>query len=289
MLSTPGLLAHGQSFVTPSEVWRAWNPRELVALGLIFAGFVVVTGRSGRHRASPWRRRSLLLGVAVLAIAVGSPLDAMGAALASAHMVQHILLVLLAAPLLVLGAPMATVLAASPSRARAAVTRLSRHDAVSGLSRFVRHPVIAWLAHAAALWLWHSAFLYDAALHNPLVHAVEHLTFLGTAMLFWSTVLGPHRRYRVSGPAAVLVVFTMGLQGVFLSALLTFSPAPWYGAYAASAPAWGLDPLTDQQLAGLLMWIPAGFVYFGAAITILVTWLDRSHGDSEDLRAVSVA
>ena len=277
MLNAVPLVAHGQSFVTPAEAWGAWNPLALAALGSLFAGLVLVTGRSARHRASPWRRRSLLGSVVALAIALGSPLEAMAAALASAHMVQHILLVLVAAPLLVVGAPMATVLAAGPARVRGIAVRLARNRGISNMSRVARVPLVAWFSHAAALWLWHSAVLYDMALHHPWVHAVEHLTFLGTGMLFWSTVLGPHRRYRVSGPAAVLVVFTMGLQSVFLSALLTFSPTAWYGTYAISAPTWGLDPLTDQQLAGLIMWIPAGFVYFGTAITVLVTWLDRSH------------
>lgn len=267
---------HDHAFVQPGELWTAWNPVELVLLSAVGAAIFVAGGRSRSHRTSPRRRGCALLGIIVLAVAIASPLDALAGALASAHMVQHVLLILVAAPLLVVGAPMAPTLAAAPRQLRVAMARWLRRSLVRNMSVLVGLPLVAWLLHAAALWLWHSAVLYDAALRYPALHALEHMTFLATGLLFWNIVLAAQRRRRVSGPAAVLVVFTMGLQSVFLSALLTFAPTPWYRAYSVSAPAWGLDPLTDQQLAGLIMWIPAGLVYFGVAITIFAIWLARS-------------
>ena len=133
-----------------------------------------------------------------------------------------------------------------------------------------------WLAHVAALWLWHSSTLYDAALRHELLHRLEHASFLVTALLFWGVVLGAHRSRTVPRGYGVLLVFAMTMQGVFLSALLTFASTPWYRAYLVTAPAWGFSALADQQLAGVIMWVPAGAIYVGTALALLGSWIAES-------------
>lgn len=281
MLTPAGaLVAHAGDALAPHDLWSAWNPVLVVALAV--AAVVVMKVRpASRHRGSSrWRHRCGALALVVLALALASPLDALSGALVSAHMVQHVLLVLVAAPLLAVGAPAAAVLAATPRRVRSLLGRASRHPAIASVTRALRWPVLVWLLHASALWVWHSAALYEAALRHPLLHVLEHAIFLGTALLFWNLVLGAGRR-RIAGLAAVLLVFTMALQSVFLSALITFAPTPWYPSYGTSATAWGLSPLTDQQLAGLIMWIPAGLIYAGFALGVLATWLERTHRESD--------
>ncbi|HEX2188904.1 MAG TPA: cytochrome c oxidase assembly protein, partial [Longimicrobiaceae bacterium] len=136
-------------------------------------------------------------------------------------------------------------------------------------------PSAAWLLHAAAIWLWHLPALYQATLASDAVHGLQHLSFLGTALLFW-WALAHGRRGRTGYGAAVLALFTTALHSGGLGALLTFSPRPWYPAYAESTAAWGLTPLEDQQLAGLIMWIPAGVSYLIAGLLLLAGWMRES-------------
>ena len=138
-------------------------------------------------------------------------------------------------------------------------------------------PHVQLAAHAGTLWFWHAALFYEAALTHLPIHALQHVTFLFTAVWMWSTVLGGMWSPRVSLGTGILALFGTSLQGVLLSAMLTFAVSPWYEPYRSTAPLWGLDPLSDQQLAGLIMWIPAGLVYIAAALGLLIRWM----GDSE--------
>ncbi len=207
-------------------------------------------------------------------VALISPLDALSGALASAHMVQHVLLLLLAAPLLALSGPMDTLLRGSPTVVRQAGVRWRRRLRLTrGNLRLLRHPATVWLLHVGTLWFWHAAVPYNAAVEHRLLHVIEHSSFLLTGVLFWRVVIGVRDADRVSNGFGVLLVFAMAMQSVFLSALLTFARAPWYRAYEASTARWSLDPLADQQLAGVIMWIPAGLVYVAAGLSLLVAWI----------------
>jgi cytochrome c oxidase assembly factor CtaG len=130
-----------------------------------------------------------------------------------------------------------------------------------------------WLLHVATLWLWHARVLYDAALGNELVHIAEHATFLITAVAFWHVVIGARTAGRISHGAGVLLIFAMAAQSVFLSVLLVFARTPWYDGYATTTRAWGLDQLGDQQLAGAIMWVPAGMIYVAVGLALMVAWL----------------
>jgi putative membrane protein len=132
----------------------------------------------------------------------------------------------------------------------------------------VRAAPVAWALHVVALWIWHAPPFYEAALRNQAVHVVEHAAFFLTALLFWWVLLVPHGRPMGVG-ARVIYLFTAGLQSTILGAMITFARHPWYPSHFGTTQAWGLTPLEDQQLAGLLMWIPAGIVYLVALLPLL--------------------
>lgn len=267
-----GLLAHAGSALEPHDVWTAWTFDPMVVL-LVVAGALAYR-RGWRDGPDPATRRAAYWGaLAAVAVALISPVDAMSGVLVSAHMVQHVLLVLVAAPLLAVSAPGGALLRGTPRTIRAAVrsTRRAAGLGTAALHR-LRSPMARWLLYVGTLWLWHAAAVYGAAVEDGFVHAVEHATFLLSAFLVWSVIVGP-ARVRVTRGLAILGVFTLGLQGIFLSLLLTFANEPYYAEHLSPPAAWGLDPLSDQQLAGVLMWIPAGFIHTGIALFLLVSWL----------------
>jgi len=213
-------------------------------------------------------------GLGVIVIALISPLDALDTALFSAHMAQHLLLMLVAAPLLVRGASLAPLLWALPLPWRRTLGRQWQRSRVAHhLCRAITNPVTVWLLNLVALWTWHIPALYEAALQNDAVHALEHATLLGVSLLFWWLLLQPSGHRRLSRGFDILYVFTMGVQMSILGALLTFATAPWYPMQEMQAAAWHLTPLEDQELAGLIMWVPSGVVYLLAAATLFISWL----------------
>jgi hypothetical protein len=186
----------------------------------------------------------------------------------SAHMLQHMMLMLVAAPLLVLGLPGYTLLWALPPRARRGLASALRARWVRATLRVLSAPLGAVALHLLAIWAWHLPSLYEAALESEPVHVLEHASFLGTALLFWWRV-----RASAGSGAALLYVFCIAMQGGVLGVLITLSPTVWYPVQAVGAAAWGLTPLEDQQLAGLLMWVPGGAVYLGTALWLASAWL----------------
>ncbi len=273
----------------PGDLWGAWSwdPAVLagiaLAAGLYLRGLRALWRRAGAgHGARPWQTAAYAGGLVTLFVALVSPLDALGAALFSAHMVQHMLLILVAAPLLTLGAPLLPLLWALPRRSRRRLGRWWLRSRVARpLWRLLTLPAVVWTLHALALWLWHLPSLYQAALRVDGIHALEHLSFLGTALLFWWPVVQRQGRPRLGYGAAVLYLFTMAVQGSLLGILLTFARAPWYPAYADTTAPWGLTPLEDQQLAGLVMWIPAGTIYLVAILALFAAWLRESDQSDE--------
>lgn len=272
-------LAHVGEPVAPHELWTSWNVDPVLVTGLLLLGWMYQRGRTRGTEA--WRTWCFGGGLAAVAVALVSPLEAASGALASAHMVQHLLLTLLAAPLLAVSAASGPLLRGAPTALRSALSPSRRRLGLTGSAGHVlRRPVVVWLLHVGALWLWHSAVLYDAALEHRPVHALEHAMFLGTAVLFWRVVVGT-RAVRVSPGLGVLLVFAMTLQSALLALLLTFARTPWYAGYTATTRPWGLEQLADQHLAGAIMWVPAGFVYLVVALTLLVGWV-RSTAAADD-------
>lgn len=236
------------------------------------AGLLAIT-----RRGVPVRKRKALLfsaGWLSLFVALASPLDAISDQLFSAHMVQHELLMTLAAPLLVLARPTAVLLSALPGGTRRAVVGIACSRAVRRAWRTLGRPMHAWLVHGIVIWIWHAPVLFDAALEHDAVHAAQHLCFLGSAMVFWWSLVYGQRR--ASRGMSILYLFTTAVHTGVLGALLSVSRHPWYAAYADRAAAWGLSPLADQQLAGLIMWIPASLAYLLAALLLFERWLRES-------------
>ena len=266
------VVAHAGRSLAPHDLWGAWNVDVVLMGGLAFTAWAYARGRKGPRRASDaWRGRCFAVALGAVAVALVSPLDALSGALASAHMVQHVLLLLVAAPLLALSSPGTTLLRGAPTALRQATGRWRRR------LRPLGNPAAVWALHVATIWFWHAAVPYDAALDNHVVHVAEHATFVLTGLAFWRVVLGA--RGAVSNGLGILLVFTMAMQSVFLSALLTFASSPWYSGYESTTAAWRLDPLEDQQLAGVIMWIPAGLVYLGVALALLVRWIQATEAE----------
>jgi putative membrane protein len=290
ILLHPGALA-------PHDLWRAWNPAPGVLAGLALAGGLYAAGvrrmwraAGAGHGVARWRAACYAGGLAAVALALVSPLDAFGEAVFWGHMMQHLVLILVAAPLLALGAPLVPLLRVlDPAARRRLGPWWNRQRVIPALAALLTTPPVAWGLHVLAIWVWHLPAAYQAALRDERVHALEHLSFLGTALLFWWVVLQPAGRRRMSYGMGLLYVVTAGMQGGLLGALLTFAGTPFYPAQSAGASAWGLTPLADQQLAGLIMWLPAGLVYVMVAGVLFVLWLRAEEARAVRRSAVMVA
>lgn len=273
-------LAHPGAPIAPHDLPTAWNIAPLLLGGLAAFAWLYGCGIANAWRAlgrgqvvPPWRASAGAAGLLVLVIALISPLDALAGTLFSAHMVQHLLLVLIAAPLLVAAAsPLALLWSLAPAW-RPHVTRWSRATPARLARRMLAEPVAALVLFAAVVWLWHLPLLYEAALRNEIIHGLEHVTLLGTAVLFWWALIQPIGRRRVGYGTGVILAFAAMLQGTVLGALIAFSDVPWYRAYAIDASAWGLSPLDDQRLAGAIMLVPSGFVFLLAGLVLLTRLL----------------
>jgi len=211
---------------------------------------------------------SFAAGWAALAAALVSPIHELGEARLSWHMAQHELIMLVAAPLLVLGRPATAFLWAFGSGPRRAIGRGGH-----ALARPAAHPVFAWVVFALSLWTWHLPSLYQAALRSETVHAAEHATFLAAALLYWSAVLAGARG-RIAVGAEAVSLFGTAFHGALLGALMTVAPTLWYPAYGRRLA--GAAALEDQQLAGLWMWVPAGLVFVVCGMGLVGGWLRES-------------
>jgi len=247
----------------------------LVSAALYGSGALRVALRSRRTALHARRIGCFCAGWLVLAVALVSPLHAAGEHSFAAHMLEHELLMLVGAPLLVLGRPLGFFAWALPLSLRRAGGSVERQSVFASVWGFLTHPVSATVLQAVALWAWHAPGPFDLALAHEGWHAVQHLSFLVTALLFWTAVLDGHRI--AARPAlAIGCLFATALVGGALGALMAFSWSPWYAAYAAlGLTPFGLTPVQDQQLAGLLMWIPGGVIHAGAALAIALGLLRR--------------
>ncbi len=277
------VLPHAASGGEPTTSWMGGFT---VLVLVVLTAWLYVRGR--RRAPGAWRRRradlAFAAGSGVIVIALASPLDGASADLASMHMIQHILLMLVAAPLFAWSAPSAALLRGVPRGVLVSLAPVAR--GVGSVRRRVEQlatPAVVTTMYVAILWAWHVPVLYEAALRGQAVHVTEHASFFLAAFVFWSNVVFPYRR-SLSPGARVLVLFGVAMQSVVLALLLTLARSPWYASYTATTRAWGLDPLEDQQLAGAIMWVPAGLVYIAIALSLMAAWLGdlevQVHGSS---------
>ena len=270
-------LVHEDAPLAPHDLWSAWSLEPAVLGGLAVTALLYARGMSrlrARSSRRPGARRleavAFWAGWGTLAFALVSPLHPLGEALLSAHMAQHELIMALAAPLLVLGRPLVVTLWGLSPRARRMVGGWV--SALRRLWRLLSRIEVAWLLHALAIVGWHLPGLYQRTLDSALIHSLQHSSFLLTALLFWWSVL-PGAVLRGRHGAAILSLFATMVYTGGLGALLTLGRAVWYPAYGEAAPLWGLTPLEDQQLAGLIMWVPGGLSYLLATGWLVIDWL----------------
>ena len=261
--------------VTPATLWHRWSVEPAVLALVVASGALYAIGirrlwrRAGDgHVVSALGVTAFYAGLVALLVALCTPLDALADTLFSAHMVQHVILIAVAPPLLVLGIPAVPLLWGLPESARLAVGRGWKASRLGTVGHALVQPVPALVLHTLALWLWHLPGPYADALANPAVHALEHGCFFITALLVWWVAIRPVGRRSTDTAWALFVLIGTFVSSGALGAILTFSDTPWYYAQSVGAGAWGFTALQDQQLAGLIMWIPAGFAYIAGILAI---------------------
>jgi cytochrome c oxidase assembly factor CtaG len=263
--------------VNISSIWGDWSWEPSVILGcLALAGLYLGAAgpwrkrwlRSGRLAEAPISKGKIawfMGGLAVVMFALLSPLDEIGDSyLFSAHMVQHLLLILAAAPMLLLGTPgwMLSPLLGNPI--------------IRSVGRWLTHPVVAFLIFNINFAAWHFPALYQATLLNENVHILEHLLFLATAVLNWWPVIGPAEELpRLPSPGQMLYLFLDAVPGTVLGAIFVFADGPLYPFYVSAGRLFGISPDVDQQLGGLIMASVGSLVYLAALGGVFAAWLER--------------
>lgn len=250
----------------------------LVAPASVYAAGVRRMTREQRvPSAGASRALAFCAGIGLLVVALLSPLDAWAERSFAAHMAQHLILMMIAPPLLVLGRPIVTALWALPGGSRRAVAAWWNDDILARpAADFILGPMFAWVAASAALWFWHLPVPYAYAYDDAWAHALEHLAFFFGGVLFWRVVIGHSQSRRLSLGATMLFVATFAMHSGMLGALLIFGPRVFYAVHAIAPPWSPFNPLEDQQLAGILMWLVNGAIDLGALAALFVAWLASS-------------
>jgi putative membrane protein len=255
-----------------------WEPSIVIGCAAAVAAYCFLA-----RRDRPARIVYFLSGIALLLLDLVSPLDRLGDEyLFSAHIVQHFVLALVVPPLLLLGIP------------RAWAERLLRQPLIRALERHVGHPPFSWALGVGTMLLWHVPVLFNAALANDGLHVFQHLSFLVTGTIYWWPILAPVSQVRLSVAGSISYLFTACLSCSLLGAALTFGAPGLYPAYLHPQDSlgilpllrdgWGLNPKNDQQLGGLLMWVPGCFVYLSGILWTLGSWYGvPEHTTGEDL------
>lgn len=277
-------------------VLSQWPFEPAVLIGVELAAVLFVVGGSGRRRSQRpgstgrWRAAAFWLGLLSILLALQSPVEILARQLFWMHMVQHLLLMVVAAPLLALASPWTRLWRALPLGLRRGVARpLFLHPQLAPLRwtyQQVARPAVIWVFSAANLWLWHLPPLYDLTLRNHLVHHLEHGLFLGLALAFWAHVVDQHPfRAPLGSLARAGYVFFAMVQSWGLAAILSLATSPFYAYVQLPSRPGGISALTDQQLGGGMMWVPGAITYSIAFVALLFEWLAE-----EDSRAqVAVA
>jgi putative copper resistance protein D len=302
LAAAPAAAAHGGSVPAAPDAaafvlgWSfdltIWLPLAAAAAAYLWA----VRRIDAAHPANPVPRDRpafFLLGLAAIAVALQSGIERYDTTLFSVHMVQHVILIFLAAPAIVLAAPITLLLrVATPEVRRRRILPVLHSRVV----RFLGHPLVAWLLFTAVMWGTHFSPLFDAALENPWLHDLEHVLYLASAILFWWPMVGRDPSpWRLGHPARLLFMFMQMPFNSFLGVAILFSGAVLYPHYATTGRLWGPSPLEDQQAAGAIMWGLGDAGFLLAMLLATAAWMrhdeavTRRREMAEDARAAGAA
>jgi putative membrane protein len=279
LASPPAVWAHG-SRVESGAWWRAWNWDPLILLGLGLLAWLYTRGLKrlwgkvgADQKVRRWQVACYFFAWGAIFVALVSPLDSLSEELSSLHMVQHMLLMVIAAPLFVLGSPTVVLAWAFPEWRKGPAKALLTFTFRFPQRALFWQPLFLWTLFALTLWAWHHPVWYQAALRDPLVHNVQHLSFFVVACFFWRACLDPLSGRRLCPVVVLPYLFATSVHASALGVFLALSPHVWYSDYADKTSAWGFTPLQDQQLAGLIMWMPACLIYPAMAAILFGVWI----------------
>ncbi|MAB28821.1 MAG: hypothetical protein CMJ53_06050 [Planctomycetaceae bacterium] len=276
--------------VVLETIGGSWNLEFWPVVLVLIVSSIYLRGFIGAHRSTPerfpiWRAGSFILGQFLLLYAILSPLDELGGFLLSAHMIQHLLMLGVVPPLILMGAPGIPMLRGLPATVRK--DWLGPFLADSGVQSFFRvlvHPITGWLGMVLSTWLWHVSFFYELALVDPFWHEVEHACFLFFGVLFWFPVIQPWPTHSIWPRWAMIPYLLLAdIQNTIFSAFFSFAPGVIYPVYSKVSPAFGVDPLQDQALAGGIMWVP-GSIIFIAPVALVIRDLMKGSGPDAQRR-----
>jgi putative membrane protein len=255
----------------------SWPFEPVVLIGVEVAGLLYVIGGI-RHRSDHWRSAAFWAGLLTILVALQSPIEMLARQLFWIHMVQHLLLMVVAAPLLALASPWTRLWRALPLGWRRGVARPLFRDPrlqpIRWVYRKLSNPTVIWVLAAGNLWLWHLPALYDLTLRNHLVHHLEHTLFLALGIAFWAQVFDQYPfRSRLSSLGRAAYVFLTMVQSWGLAAVLSLATVPFYAYSQLPWRPGGISALTDQELGGGMMWVPGAITYSIAFVAFLFRWL----------------
>ena len=287
LLAPPLLEAHGADSLippVPSDLVLDWtfDPSVAIPLLLVGAGYLWCYRQVNRmhptNHVPRIRPVMFLAGLAVIEIALQSIIERYDTTLFSVHMVQHVLLTLVAAPLLVLGAPITLILrVARPEPRRRFLLPILHSRAV----RVLAFPVVSWLLFAGVMWGTHFSPIFDQSLREPIVHQLEHVVYLTAGLLFWWPAIaldpGP---WRMAHPVRAMYLFLKMPQNTFLALAIYSASTPLYAHYASLGLSWGPSALVDQQIAGGLMWIIGDIVFIASIVFVVLGWMRSEERDT---------
>ncbi len=280
-------LAHGAApdKPGPSTLWTAWDLDPIAILLLLLSSWLywLGVGKVNReHPASPYPRKRVAFFVAAqvsIVIALLSPVAYYDTTLFSVHMVQHLILTMISAPLFILSTPLTLALRAASPRVRRRVLLPILHSRVVGVISF---PVVAWLVFAATMWGSHFSPLYEESLENVWIHRGEHILYLSAALLFWWQVVAVDpTRWRMNHPVRLLYLFLQMPQNSFLGVAIYSSNTVMYDHYLTLARDWGPTPLNDQQMAGIIMWVVGDLLFITAMAFVAYGWVKHEEREAK--------
>ena len=275
--------AHG-GIDAGQEPWTAWNTNPLPTILVLLAAYVYLNGLNNwdrpSHPVNNWQKASFLFGLFLVFFALQSPLDPISDHLLSFHQAQHFILRMVAPMFILLGAPLTPMLRGLPAWARQGIVRpMARNHYVRQVYRLLTNPIFTIFFFLGSLYLWQFPGAFNLALRNDEVHALMHLTMSASGFLFWWVVIDPPpHRSRLHYGLRVLYLGLIVLPNTLLGAAITFSDGLIYSAYAEVTQPYGLSLATDQQLGGLMLWVPGDMMSIVAAGIVMVMWYQREEG-----------